>query len=195
MSILILLLAFAVWGIVHSFLASFSAKDLFRLKAGGADFYRLAYNVFAAASFLPILYLIGTLPNQPLYQVGGLWSYVMMGVQLFSLLMLVITLLQTDTLSFIGLRQLFAQEESGALVTKGLYGMVRHPLYTFILLFLWFTPAVTQNYLTVAIGATAYILVGIYFEERKLIHAFGEAYVEYRRTTPMLIPGLMFSRK
>jgi protein-S-isoprenylcysteine O-methyltransferase Ste14 len=53
----------------------------------------------------------------------------------------------------------------------------------------------TQNSLTVYIGATIYTLVGAYFEERKLLQDFGEAYAEYRRRTPMLIPGLNFGKK
>ncbi len=84
MSIFILLLALAIWGVVHSFLASHTAKDLFRLKVGSMDFYRLAYNVFSAISFLPILYLMATLPNQLVYEVPSPWNLVMFGGQLLS---------------------------------------------------------------------------------------------------------------
>lgn len=195
MSIFILLLALAIWGVVHSFLASPLAKDLFRLKVGGADFYRLAYNVFAGISFLPILYLMASLPDRPVYQVSAPWSYLMLGGQAMSALMLVVAFLQTDTLSFVGLRQLIDEEKTGALVTRGLYRVVRHPLYTFGLLFIWLSPSVSQNSLTVYIGATLYTLIGAYFEERKLLRVFGEAYVEYKRKTPMIVPGFMFGRK
>jgi protein-S-isoprenylcysteine O-methyltransferase Ste14 len=190
MSIFILLLALAIWGIVHSFLASHMAKDLFRLKIGSMDFYRLAYNIFAAISFLPILYLMATLPNQLVYEVPSPWNLVMFGGQLISVILLGIAFLQTDSLSFVGLRQLFEKEESGALVVHGLYKVVRHPLYTFSLLFLWLTPTVSQNSLTVYIGSTLYILIGVLFEERKLLREFGEAYAIYKKSTPMLIPGL-----
>jgi protein-S-isoprenylcysteine O-methyltransferase Ste14 len=195
MSIFILLLALAIWGVVHSFLASHTAKDLFRLKVGSMDFYRLAYNVFAGISFLPILYLMATLPNQMVYEVPSPWNLVMFGGQLLSLVLLAAAFLQTDALSFVGLRQLFEVEKSGALVVHGLYKAVRHPLYTFSLLFLWLTPSVSQNSLTVYIGSTLYILIGTYFEERKLLREFGEAYAEYKKSTPMLIPGLVFGRK
>jgi len=190
MSIFILLLALAIWGVVHSFLASHLAKDLFRLKMGSMDFYRLAYNIFAAISFLPILYLMATLPNQLVYEVPSPWNLVMFGGQLLSIILLGIAFLQTDSLSFVGLRQLFEKEESGALVIHGMYKIVRHPLYTFSLLFLWLTPTVSQNSLTVYIGSTLYILIGAYFEERKLLREFGEAYAAYKKSTPMLIPGL-----
>jgi len=195
MSIFILLLALAIWGVVHSFLASRLAKDLFRLKLGSMDFYRLAYNVFAAISFLPILYLMATLPNKLVYEVPSPWNLVVFGGQLLSILLLVIAFLQTDSLSFVGLRQLFEKEESGALVVHGLYKIVRHPLYTFSLLFIWLTPSVSQNSLTVYIGSTLYILVGVYFEERKLLREFGESYADYKKNTPMLIPGFILGKR
>ena len=195
MSIFILLLAMTLWGVVHSFLASHFVKGMISLKAGGADFYRLAYNIFAVVSFAPILYLMRTLPDQAVYQVPSPWNLVMFGGQLFALLMLLIAFLQTDSLSFVGLRQFFEKETTGALVTRGMYRIVRHPLYTFGLLFIWLTSTMTQNSLTVYCGATLYILIGTYFEERKLLLDFGEAYAEYQRKTPMLIPGLVLGRK
>lgn len=195
MSVFILLLALAIWGVVHSFLASHLAKDLFRLRTGSMDFYRLAYNLFAGVSFLPILYLMTTMPDHPIYQTSVPWSYFMLGGQVFAVLMLMVAFLQTDSLSFVGLRQLFEKEKTGTLFTRGLYRVVRHPLYTFGLLFIWLSSSVSQNSLTVYIGATLYTLIGAYFEERKLLRDFGEAYAEYKRKTPMLIPGLTFGKK
>ena len=191
MSIVILLFALTLWGVVHSILASNFAKDML----GGASFYRLGYNIFAVLSFAPIVYLMATLPDRLVYQVPAPWSALMRGGQLLAALMLFVAFLQTDSLSFVGLRQLFEPQKPGHLVTRGLYRVVRHPLYTFGLLFIWLTPTVSQNSLTVYIGATIYTLVGAYFEERKLLRDFGDAYVEYRRITPMLIPGLMLGKK
>jgi len=37
---------------------------------------------------------------------------------------------------------------------------------------------------------TAYILIGVRFEEKTLIHDLGDEYEAYRRTTPSLIPRL-----
>jgi protein-S-isoprenylcysteine O-methyltransferase Ste14 len=162
---------------------------------GGMDFYRLAYNIFAAISFLPILYLMKTLPDKLLYQVPSPWNFAMIGGQLLSVILLGLAFLQTDSLSFVGLRQLFQEDKSGAFIIHGLYKIVRHPLYTFSLLFLWLTPTVSQNSLTVYIGSTLYILIGAFFEERKLLREFGEAYAEYKKNTPMLIPGLAFGKR
>ena len=102
--------------------------------------------------------------------------------------------LQTDTLSFIGLRQLVESDSKpGTLVTSGLYRFVRHPLYSAGLLFLWLTPTMTVNQLTVYICATIYIFIGAYFEERKLLREYGAVYAEYKSVTPMIIPGLLFN--
>jgi protein-S-isoprenylcysteine O-methyltransferase Ste14 len=100
--------------------------------------------------------------------------------------------LQTDTLSFIGLRQLFQDPETtpAQLVTHGLYGYVRHPLYSAGLMVLWFTPQVSLNLLTVFVVLTVYLIVGALFEERKLLREFGQSYANYRARTPMLIPFL-----
>ncbi len=197
MSVFILLLSLAIWGIVHSVLASHSAKDMLRglLGDGFARWYRLGYNIFAALSFAPILYLMAALPNRVVYQIPAPWNVLLFGGQLLSALFLLISLLQTDVLSFAGLRQLFEDRENSALTTRGFYKLVRHPLYTFSLLFIWLTPVMTQNSLTVYIGATVYVLVGAYFEERKLEREFGQAYVDYKHVTPMLIPGVLFGRK
>ena len=188
---MVLLLSLALWGIVHSILASNFAKDMI----GNAIFYRLGYNVFAAVSFVPILYLMKTQPDQLVYQIPAPWSILMLGGQIFAGLMLLTAFLQTDSLSFVGLRQLFEKEKSSQLVTRGLYRVVRHPLYTFGLLFIWLTSTGTQNSLTVYIGATLYTLIGAYFEERKLLREFGDAYAEYKKKTPMLIPGLVFGKR
>jgi protein-S-isoprenylcysteine O-methyltransferase Ste14 len=98
--------------------------------------------------------------------------------------------LQTDVLSFVGLRQLVADEEKSDLVTGGLYRFVRHPLYTFSLLILWLSPAMTVNTFIVYLALTMYILIGVIFEERKLLREFGQKYSNYKSVTPMLIPGL-----
>lgn len=46
--------------------------------------------------------------------------------------------------------------------------------------------------MVVIIAATVYIVVGAFYEERKLEREFGAAYSEYKSKTPMLIPGLHF---
>lgn len=189
-----LILSIALWGFVHSFLASFGFKDFLRrmLGDGFMKFYRLLYNIFAVVSIAPVLYLAAVLPDRDLYGIPTPWNYLMMAGQGISALLLLVAVLQTDVLSFVGLRQLFEEERTGRLVTAGLYRIVRHPLYTFSLLVLWLSPKVSLNSFILYLSLTAYILIGISFEERNLLREFGEDYVRYKTVTPMLIPGLKF---
>jgi protein-S-isoprenylcysteine O-methyltransferase Ste14 len=186
-----LILFIVMWSIVHSLLASLGFKDFLRrlLGDGFMKFYRLLYNLFAVMSFAPVLYLMVSLPDKTFYRVPAPWSYLMRAGQVISLLLLFAAALQTDLLSFVGLRQLF-EEEKSILVTSGLYRFVRHPLYTFSLLILWLFPSVTVNTFVIDMALTVYILAGAIFEERKLQREFGQEYTNYKSITPMLIPGL-----
>jgi protein-S-isoprenylcysteine O-methyltransferase Ste14 len=192
-----LTLAVLIWGVIHSLTASLGAKEWVRSRLGdtGMRFYRFAYNIFSVISFAPILWLMVTLPDRFLYQIPAPWIYLSLVGQIVAVVLLVAGVLHTDTLSFVGLRQLFEGEKrSSRLVTSGLYRWVRHPLYTAGLLFIWLTPVMSQNSLVVIIAATVYIIVGAFYEERKLEREFGPDYAEYKSKTPMLIPGLHFGR-
>ena len=185
-----LVLAIVAWGAVHSWLASLGVKAWFRRAFGepAARTYRLAYNVFSVASLAPILYLLRILPDRLLYSAQGPWLIVMLAGQVLALVCLFIALLQTDTLSFVGLRQLFSGDPPARFVKTGFYRWVRHPLYLFGLLLLWLTPRMTLNMLVAYFALTVYIFVGVLFEERKLLREFGSAYAEYRSRTPMILP-------
>ena len=194
MSILYITLALLLWGFLHSILASLRFKSFLANLLGQSLMrgYRLFYNVFAFISFLPILWLVATLPNAPLYSVPVPVSYGMLLGQGIGMVLLMVGVLQTDTLAFLGLRQLVMEEKPAGLVTNGLYRLVRHPLYTAGLLILWLSPQVSVNLFTMFVGATVYILVGVSFEERRLLRRFGQSYADYKSRTPMLIPWLKF---
>lgn len=194
MSILFIVISLLLWGAIHSLLASLGFKTWLEgiLGKSWMRAYRLFYNAFSLLTFLPILYLTAALPDARLYTIPAPWSDFMLLGQGIAAILLVIGVLQTDTLAFIGLRQLFEEEKPARFVTRGLYRFVRHPLYTASLLFLWLSPLATVNSFTLYVGVTVYIIIGALFEERKLAREFGAAYAEYKSRTPMLIPWSKF---
>lgn len=185
-------LAVVVYGIVHSLLASLWAKAraLQWLGALAERTYRLAYNIFAVISFLPVLALVALLPDRSIYTLPAPWIWLALGLQSLAGLSVVAGVLQTDPWAFLGVRQLRQSPEAGPgrLVVSGLYRWVRHPLYTAGMVFLWFSPVMTMNTLALNLGLTAYIVLGARLEERRLLHEFGAEYAAYQLRTPMLIP-------
>jgi protein-S-isoprenylcysteine O-methyltransferase Ste14 len=105
-----------------------------------------------------------------------------------------------DHFELFGLRQVVAGwlqrvSPEGGFRTPLLYRHVRHPLYLGLLLTLWSVPVMTAGRLLFAGGLSAYILIGIAFEERDLVRAFGERYRTYREQVGMLIPRLRAPRR
>jgi len=120
--------------------------------------------------------------------VALLWSLFGLGW----LLALVSTFLINHFQMF-GLQQVFARLTQRTLAeapfkTPLLYRYVRHPLYLGLLLSFWSVPIMTAGRLLFALGFSAYILIGIEFEERDLVRYFGERYRTYREQVGMLIP-------
>ena len=94
-----------------------------------------------------------------------------------------------------GLRQVWLRVRNAdytevPFVTRGFYNFVRHPIMLGFLIAFWSTPHMTYGHLLFSIATTAYIFIGIFFEERDLAAAHGRSFEEYRRKVPMIVPGL-----
>lgn len=105
-----------------------------------------------------------------------------------------------DHFELFGLRQAWAHVSGRAMPEQAfrtplLYRHVRHPLYLGFVIAFWATPRMTAGHLLFAAGFTAYILVGVWFEERDLVAQFGERYRLYRQQAGMLLPRLRKARR
>lgn len=93
-----------------------------------------------------------------------------------------------------GLQQVYAAWRGREAVTDPsfrtplLYKLVRHPLLMGFIMTFWAAPDMTVGRLVFALGSTAYILIGIAFEERDLVATHGDAYRNYRKRVRMLLP-------
>ncbi len=81
------------------------------------------------------------------------------------------------------------------ITVAGPYRWVRHPLYLFMILMIWSCPDLTRDRLLFDLLWTVWIVIGSYFEEKDLIVEFGDAYREYQRKVPMLVPLPKWPRK
>lgn len=189
---LVIFISMCAWGVLHSWLVAFSTKDLAQRIAGEdiQRYYRLIYNLVAVLTLSPILAMVIFLPSRVLWRIPAPWVYLTLTLQALALFGVVITFRQIDTRAFIGLRQQDepAAEDQNQLVTQGLYGWVRHPLYFFFLIVFWLFPVMTDLSLAFVIAASLYIIIGIIPEERKLVAIYGDAYREYQQKVPRIIP-------
>ena len=92
-----------------------------------------------------------------------------------------------------GLRQVFINLQGAAyshppFTTRGFYALVRHPIMVGFIIAFWSAPLMTMGHLVFAAATTAYILIALQLEERDLVTYIGDAYRDYKKRVPMLIP-------
>ena len=83
------------------------------------------------------------------------------------------------------------------IVDSGPYGIVRHPIYTGILIAIWASALLRPGVFGIAGAAilTLSFVVKLRLEERFLMQELGaDAYEGYRRRVPMLVPFLTLNR-
>ncbi len=110
-------------------------------------------------------------------------------------LLVLVATFQIDHFELFGLKQVWRDWRGQRPVQPEfrvpvLYRHVRHPIYLGFMLAFWSAPSMSLGHLLFAAMTSAYILVGITFEERDLIAQFGERYRSYREQVGMLLPRL-----
>lgn len=182
----------------HSLLASRPVRAAVIQRVGPAE--RLIYNLVAVLHLAIVLVggrlLLGAAPAFEIPQALGV-CLTAMGV--VGAVGIAAALLGYDLGRFSGLTQWRTRRADdlvspdAPLVITGLHRYVRHPLYTASIMALW-GGAGTPLGLATAVFGTAYLAVGLRFEERKLLAVHGSVYAAYRERVPALLPNL-FARR
>lgn len=176
---------------LHSLLASGWLKRKLQKNFGAAyRFYRLFYTLFATLSFAGVLTYQFSLPSPRLYYVTPA-LYFFGGLIGITGLTLMVICIRNYFADLSGLKSLIANDNGkNELRVHGVHRFVRHPLYLGTFLFIWGT-FVVLPYVSLLVSnsvITGYTLLGIRWEEQKLIAEFGDAYRNYRQNVPRLLP-------
>jgi protein-S-isoprenylcysteine O-methyltransferase Ste14 len=192
----ILLGYWSLFSLLHHGMATEIFKARCRAVMGtGFKYYRLLYSLIAIFSLRFVLRLQLSISSSDLgistwlkYLVGlpvGILGILIMGASI-----------RKYFFNVSGIGVLFHNNSPGRLEFHGLNKYVRHPLYLGTMLFIWaifiFIPLLSNLIASAVI--TIYIMVGIQFEERKLVLIFGQTYESYRLKTPRLLPNVRFPR-
>lgn len=198
-ALLIDTLLFTTFAAHHSLMARTSAKRwLTRLMP--ASLQRATYVWIAGLLFFAVCWWWWNLPGR-LYRFDGWARSPFFLAQLGGMVFALRSARSIDVFDLAGIQQVQdaapasldapAAHEMGRLETRGPYRIVRHPIYLGTLLLMAATPDMTADRLLFSVLSLAYLLVGIWWEERSLLEEFGPAYDEYKRKVRWsLIPGV-----
>jgi protein-S-isoprenylcysteine O-methyltransferase Ste14 len=204
--IILIFFIFLAFALIHSITVTMWFKDLCR-RAFGETFmrvwYRFLYTSISAITTFAAVYFINQVPDRVLWQGPPLSRLIMHAIQLAGVVFGMQAFQHLDKWEFLGFRQVWrylARNESAGnlegltqkeLVTSGVYGIVRHPLYVAGIIIFSFSPHITVNGLTITVLADLYFLFGMFIEERRFVRIFGDQYREYMMKVPRMVPLLM----
>jgi len=191
------LLLLGMFAVQHSVMAR-PAFKLWWARMLPAACMRSTYVLLSSLLLLLLFWQWRPIPI-PIWRIDGVAAGLLTGFQWLGWLTVLASTFMIDHFDLSGLRQGYsalrgAEAPEPSFKTPLLYRIVRHPLMLGLLLAFWSTPEMSAGHLLFAIVNTAYILVGLQFEERDLIAQFGTTYQQYRRRVPILLPR-MFGRR
>jgi len=169
-----------IFALHHSLFARDAVKA--RLAAIPAGAMRSFYVWIASALLLAVIALWQPI-GMTLYDHRGIALAAHAAAQLFGVWLIVRATSALDPLELAGIRQAGGAElPTPPLLDRGVYGLVRHPLYLGWILALFGAAHMTGDRLAFAALTSAYLVLAVPWEERSLMHTFGEeAYGRYAR--------------
>ncbi|MES2196767.1 MAG: NnrU family protein [Pseudomonadota bacterium] len=192
------LLLLGIFAIQHSIMARPAFKRWWAKFLPEAS-QRSTYVLFSSLIQLLLFWQWQPIPAV-IWHFEGMAAWLLIGIYWLGWLIMLASTFMIDHFELSGLRQAFSALRGAELPgqsfrTPMLYKVVRHPIMLGFLLAFWATPEMTAGHLLFAAMSTAYILVGVQFEERDLIAEFGATYQHYRLRVPMLLPRMVGRRK
>ncbi len=200
-----LFLIFLSFAFIHSITTATMFKRACEKLAGRIfmqAFYRSLYTVVSFATAAAAFLFISRLPDRELWTAPAWAAWLMQGIRGGAVVAALSAFKHLDGWEFLGIKQVWRyatrRETSGdidgltqqGLVTTGVYGFVRHPLYLAGIIFFTLDPRITMNGLAVTILADAYFLFGMLIEERRFLKIFGEEYALYMKRVPRMLPSI-----
>jgi methanethiol S-methyltransferase len=195
MKYLFIAFLWAAYCALHSYLISTGFTNLMnRILKNYYAFYRMFYILISLVLLVPLINYTALLDDQVIINYGLPLTVARYVIISGSLLMFFWAFFfDYDALSFFGIRQLLSfwkikkNFSSNEIKKKGLLGIMRHPMYFALILYLW---CQTFRVVDIVVNTvlTIYIIIGTRLEEKKLILEFGDAYTRYQQEVPMLIP-------
>lgn len=157
---------------------------------GSYKWYRLAYSLYSTLFLLGLFVFAAIIAPYWIFEPSEGSTYFGYMLATFGTIISVKSMKGISAGRFIGWRPHDDLSEKEELIRDGWYKHMRHPLYAgLILIFLgYFLYVPNLSSLIHLLALLFYLPFGIYFEEKKLIAIYGEAYVDYQKNVPPLFP-------
>jgi protein-S-isoprenylcysteine O-methyltransferase Ste14 len=173
---------------------SVSVTEYLKRRLGsGFRFNRLFFNLISILTLVPVVVFAHSIRTQVIFQWNGymrIGQVVLLGIAVW---LFFLGGRHYDARQFWGIKQIsegssnMVLTQTGELDTSGILGVTRHPWYLGVILFIW-GRQLDVSAILVNLILTAYLIIGTYLEEKKLVGEFGEKYLAYQKRVSMLIP-------
>jgi len=177
----LLVAGWVVYFALHSLLATDGVKSKFPPRA-----FRIFYVLFSTAGLLALMFYSGSIHALNFFVSEGPSRYASFILTIFGVMVIQTSFRQFSLKGFVGL-----SDEKKVLQTHGILQYIRHPIQAGIILivfgFFLFIPNLPT--LISCLCILAYIPIGLYLEEKKLVAIYGDQYIEYRKKVPAIIPN------